>query len=94
MRIDLYTKIILTALTVTLAVIAVTPFVAPAQVRAQSNTTPPSGAQFVVADGLWYVYDPQHPAVWIYKQPPLGSDAIRGNAYHFRLSELKPPLGN
>ena len=83
MRIDLYTKTILTFIGLLLAVIALKPIIQPTPALAQANM---SGVQFSAAGGTLYFFDPKSGDVWMYTTQLHQID-------HFKLTQLGQPLG-
>lgn len=83
MRIELYTKTILTVIALLLAVIALRPIIQPQPVMAQGNLT---GVQFSVGIGELYAVDTRTGDVWAYK-------IDRGNVFeHAKIIKLGEPL--
>lgn len=96
MRIDLYTKTVLTLIALLLAVVAITPLVRPNAVAAQPGQNPlmmqPTGLQFTATrgGGIWFL-DPRNGDVWLYdpnSPSPHGSVESTGDPTHYRLVEL------
>jgi hypothetical protein len=84
MRIDLYTKTILTLIALLLAVIVLRPIIQPTPALAQANM---SVLQFSQSGGMFYFFDPRSGDVWEYNT--LTSNGIK----HFKLEKLGLPLG-
>jgi hypothetical protein len=83
MRIDWYTKGVLTIIAVLLAVIALWPYVSPdAEVQAQG---PFAGLQFAAYTPGLYVFSIPAPAMY-------GITVMVGKPLHFRLAKLGAPL--
>jgi hypothetical protein len=83
MRIDLYTKTILTLIAVLLAVIALKPIIQPTPALAQANT---SGVQFSASSSDISFFDPKSGDVWKYYAPSPNP------VNHFKLTNLGTPL--
>jgi uncharacterized membrane protein len=85
MRIDLYTKTILTIIAVLLAVISLKPILQPKPVMAQGNL---SGVQFAptMNGGFWF-FDTRSGEVWEYT--PVGLSLPDG---HRKVTQLGKPL--
>ena len=85
MRIDLYTKTILTVIALLLAVIALKPVLQPQPVMAQGNL---SGVQFAIGGdhGYWF-FDTKTGDIWEYKVNTLP-------VVHDQLTQLGKPLLN
>jgi len=83
MRIDLYTKVVLTIIALLLAVITVRPMLQPHTVVAQGKFT---GVEFsTTAVGGFYIFDPRSGDVWGY--------GVQGEpVQHYKLTTLGEPL--
>jgi len=84
MRIDLYTKSILTLIALLLAVIVLKPIIQPTPALAQANM---SGVQFSASDSSVTFFDPKSGDAWRYHVP------IQNQIEHFKLTKLGMPLG-
>jgi hypothetical protein len=88
MRIDLYTKTILTLITLLLAAILLKPIVHPQLTIAQENPNAHenlSGIQFSAAVGGFYAFDTSTGDIWAY-------NLASGGCAHFKLTKLGKPL--
>jgi hypothetical protein len=83
MRIDLYTKTILTFIALLLAVIALKPIIQPTTALAQGNM---SGVQFSASSSDISFFDPKSGDVWKYYAPSPNP------VNHFKLTGLGMPL--
>jgi hypothetical protein len=83
MRIDLYTKTILTLIALLLAVIALKPIVQPQPTIAQGNL---SSIQFSGARIGFWAFDTRTGDVWIYNTQTGGCDG------HFKITQLGKAL--
>ena len=86
MRIDLYTKTILTFIALLLAVIALKPIIQPTPALAQANM---SGVQFTAVGREIAFFDPKSGDVWQYDTYLNAPYPIK----HFKLTKLGMPLG-
>jgi hypothetical protein len=84
MRIDLYTKTILTLIALLLAVIALKPILQPQTVKAGGSF---SGVQFSATVGGFWVFDSSTGDVWAYNSGSGKADI------HFKVTKLGQPLG-
>jgi len=82
MRIDLYTKTILTVIALLLAVIALKPIVQPQPAMAQGNF---SGVQFSYSGGAHLFFDSRTGDIWDY-------DGNGGLRRHFKVTQLGKDL--
>jgi hypothetical protein len=89
MRIDLFTKVVLTVIALLLAVIALRPIVQPQAVMAQGSL---NGVQFSGAGGDLYAIDTRTGDIWVY-------DTENGNlegslTKHLKITQLGKPLAH
>ncbi len=88
MRIDLYTKIILTLIVLLLALIALKPIFQPQLAIAQGSL---DGVQFCAIEGGLYAADTRTGDIWVYVTGP--ADPLNGQVVdHYRLAQLGRPL--
>jgi hypothetical protein len=87
MRIDIYTRIILTVIALFLAVIALRPFVQPAAVRAQASA-PLAGVQFIPESASFDAFNTANGDVWLYSWTGSRYDA----RYMGRIVQLGEPI--
>jgi hypothetical protein len=87
MRIDLYTKTILTIIALLLAVMTLKPIIQPASASAQASL---SGVQFTTASGGFNAFDTRNGDVWLYSY----NAGVYGAKYLGRIAELGRPLVN
>jgi len=83
MRIDLYTKTILTLIALLLAVIVLKPIIQPTPALAQANV---GLVQFSASQGELYFFDQKNGDIWQYRE----SGQLEG---HSKLAKLGMPLG-
>jgi|ERR1022692_2192181 outer membrane protein assembly factor BamB len=81
MRIDLYTKTILTLILLLLGVITARPLFSPPAVAADGKF---AGLQFTGSPGGFYVFDPRSGDIWSYD--------TGGNVEHFKMLAPGQPL--
>jgi len=87
MRIDLYTKVVLTLILLVLAVIALRPVIQPQAVVAQGNLT---GVQFTYNGGGFLAIDTRTGDVWdYYAMENPGDGTVKG---HYKITKLGQPL--
>jgi hypothetical protein len=87
MRIDLYTKTILTLVALLLAVIVLKPIIQPTPALAQTNL---SGVQFEEYGGDYYFFDQKTGDIWCYTpHGATGAPVIS----HQKVTKLGLPLG-
>jgi len=88
MRIDLYTKIVLTLIVLMLAVIALKPIFQPQPAIAQGSL---NGVQFSATANGFYALDTRTGDIWIYVTniaSPLNGQLVG----HYKLNQLGAPL--
>jgi hypothetical protein len=88
MRIDLYTKTILTLIVLLLAVIALKPIFQPQPALGQGSL---NGVQFCAIEGGLYAADMRTGDIWVYVTHP--ASPLNGQVVsHYKLAQLGTPL--
>jgi hypothetical protein len=88
MRIDLYTKVILTLIVLLLAVIALKPIFQPQPALAQGRF---NGVQFCAIEGGLYAADMRTGDIWVYVTHPAST--LNGQVVgHYKLAQLGTPF--
>jgi hypothetical protein len=92
MRIDLFTKVILTIIALLLAVIALRPVFQPRPVMAQGSL---NGVQFSTTGGYLLAIDPRTGDIWEYWIGGTGGGFVEGGmTKHLKITQLGKPLSH